>query len=341
MKTIMLTLIIILILPSLVMAANPIAKLLFESAIETDRQMSYQWHHSSKNNMIISPNGYEVYEKNIFVAGSTKEEFDKIINDTKLVVNNIDKIIENEKMAEILYWSITLYELYNTLRLIKKSRDYRIYAILDNSIQLAILTAPKGAFLLQRRVIIMGTPYDKNNPLHALIIGPNGPIPQKYDPEANSGQGGMVPSTVDDVQKVTQIGSIVASDSEIYSNRIFQEIPAGTIQEILPANDKYTIIDRIEFQTGYSDPSKARILLELKQSNGSYQGYAYYLGSFPNLTAMSMMSTFEILRETDPGIIVGSTREIIAPFGFRLSFENMSTTEAFTIRTAYTYRELM
>src|SRR5690554_2767983 len=59
----------------------------------------------------------------------------------------------------------------------------------------------------------MGTPYDKNNPLHALIIGPNGPIPQKYDPEANSGQGGMVPSTVDDVQKVTQIGSMVANES--------------------------------------------------------------------------------------------------------------------------------
>src|SRR5690554_6092894 len=61
----------------------------------------------------------------------------------------------------------------------------------------------------------MGTPYDKNNPLHALIIGPNGPIPQKYDPEANSGQGGMVPSTVDDVQKVTQTGSNVSDGSSV------------------------------------------------------------------------------------------------------------------------------
>src|SRR5690554_4245006 len=85
----------------------------------------------------------------------------------------------------------------------------------------------------------MGTPYDKNNPLHALIIGPNGPIPQKYSPEANSGQGGMVPSTVDDVQKVQQSGSIDAKNhkKDIVRRRIdkiIDVIGINSVQAFFP-----------------------------------------------------------------------------------------------------------
>lgn len=39
----------------------------------------------------------------------------------------------------------------------------------------------------------MSTPYDKDNPLHQLIKDEQGiPVPQKYDPEANDGEGGFV-----------------------------------------------------------------------------------------------------------------------------------------------------
>ena len=140
--------------------------------------------------------------------------------------------------------------------------------------------------------------------------------------------------------KVQQTGSIVASDSEIYSNRIFQTIPASTKQEILPANNKYTIIDRIEFQTGYENPGDVLIHLRLKQSGGNYASYSYYFGS-TRLNVMNNISTFKTIAEETNNFIVGTTREIIAPFGFKLEFENINTTEEITVRTAYTYRELM
>lgn len=55
----------------------------------------------------------------------------------------------------------------------------------------------------------MGTPFDPTNPLHNIITDEAGnPVPQKYDPEANSGQGGMVVVSTEDVQKVQQVGSV-------------------------------------------------------------------------------------------------------------------------------------
>ena len=61
----------------------------------------------------------------------------------------------------------------------------------------------------------MGTPFDPTNPLHNIITDEAGnPVPQKYDPEANSGQGGMVVVSTEDVQKVQQSGSIVAVNAD-------------------------------------------------------------------------------------------------------------------------------
>lgn len=72
----------------------------------------------------------------------------------------------------------------------------------------------------------MGTPFDPTNPLHNIITDEAGnPVPQKYDPEANSGQGGMVVVSTEDVQKVQQTGSIVLGKElgnpvEIFSGTI-------------------------------------------------------------------------------------------------------------------------
>src|SRR5690554_7896577 len=41
---------------------DKLLKLLFGSALETDRIQSYDWHFATKDNPAISPNGYHVYE---------------------------------------------------------------------------------------------------------------------------------------------------------------------------------------------------------------------------------------------------------------------------------------
>src|SRR5690554_320802 len=113
-KILLLMLIIILMFPSLIMATDihPIAKLLFESAIEIDRRQSYNWHFATKENPTISPNGYLIYEVNPFVAGSTRDEFDKYNDNIIKLVNTIPEIIENEKLAHVIYIGITVRQLY-------------------------------------------------------------------------------------------------------------------------------------------------------------------------------------------------------------------------------------
>lgn len=103
---------------------DSILKFLFESAIETDRRQSYNWHFATKENPIIrqeliskteSGSTYRIYgiwEANPFVAGTSRAEFDEIVDITKDLVNAIPEIIPNRNISRLVYTCITLAELY-------------------------------------------------------------------------------------------------------------------------------------------------------------------------------------------------------------------------------------
>ncbi|MCG8514238.1 MAG: hypothetical protein MI740_08865 [Halanaerobiales bacterium] len=80
-----------------------ILKFLVESALETDRRQSYKWHFATKENPVINKrlvgkskgnrNIYYIWEENPFVAGTSRKQFDKIIDVTKDLVNAIPENI--------------------------------------------------------------------------------------------------------------------------------------------------------------------------------------------------------------------------------------------------------
>lgn len=88
------------------------ARFLFESAIETDRHQSYQWYFATKDNPIISPYGYKLWETNPFVAGKTKDEFD-IYNDVwKEIHLGLKYIIEDEEVATVYRTIMAIGQCY-------------------------------------------------------------------------------------------------------------------------------------------------------------------------------------------------------------------------------------
>ena len=106
-------------------AFDTVLRFLFESAIETDRRQSYNWHYATKENPAINKRltgktkdgwpvytTYHVWEKNPLVAGTSREQFDKIIYVTKDLVNAIPQMLPNKKISRFVYTCITLAELY-------------------------------------------------------------------------------------------------------------------------------------------------------------------------------------------------------------------------------------
>ena len=91
------------------------SKLLFESAIETDRYQSYNWYFSTKENPVVLSNGDFFSELNPLISGTDRQEFDNIVNVTKMAVNNIPYIFGN-KIGKNIYLLITLAEIYNVYR---------------------------------------------------------------------------------------------------------------------------------------------------------------------------------------------------------------------------------
>ena len=91
------------------------SKLLFESAIETDRYQSYNWYFSTKENPVVLSNGDFFSELNPLISGTGRQEFDNIVNVTKMAVNNIPYIFGN-KIGKNIYLLITLAEVYNVYR---------------------------------------------------------------------------------------------------------------------------------------------------------------------------------------------------------------------------------
>jgi len=82
----------------------------------------------------------------------------------------------------------------------------------------------------------MGTPYDPNNPLHNLIVGEDSkPIAQIYDPEANSGQGGMVPVTVNDVQNILAGAGDITDLATLLTNFNAEDFATATKQDAAKA----------------------------------------------------------------------------------------------------------
>ena len=124
MKKILL-IVILLFAMSISVNAFDFSKLLFESAIETDRFQSYQWHMYSQiefeyvtigeNDNIKLIGGEKTkkplnitYEANPFIAGTSRKEFNNIVDNTKKLVN----LIKNKK----IYIAITLLEIYNVIQ---------------------------------------------------------------------------------------------------------------------------------------------------------------------------------------------------------------------------------
>ena len=106
------------------------ARLLFESAIETDRFQSYQWHMYSQiefeyvtigenDNIKLIGGGKTkkplniTYEANPFIAGTNRESFNKKVDIAKDYVNTIKN--------RYIYLAITFVEIYNVMQNNKNS----------------------------------------------------------------------------------------------------------------------------------------------------------------------------------------------------------------------------
>ena len=77
MKKILFLTLTILLFSSNVVLANPehwLLKTAFDSTMKTDQYQTKQWYSGTKNNPIITPLGYKVYESNPFVVSDTKEQ---------------------------------------------------------------------------------------------------------------------------------------------------------------------------------------------------------------------------------------------------------------------------
>lgn len=133
MKIVIFHLIFILLFSTVVNAEiNPFLKFIFNSAVETDRRQSYHWYYTSPENpvnyiqirkeyynkynkLVISYRNKKVHESNPFARSGNIEIFDKKVDTAKKVINNIHEIIDNKKIANIIYLTATAYEIYAVL----------------------------------------------------------------------------------------------------------------------------------------------------------------------------------------------------------------------------------
>ena len=103
-------------------------KLLLESIIETDRYQSYQWHQYTKSNpleqkIIIGEKKYirKIYEKNPFVAGTSREEFNKRVDFYKKLIAGIEN--------KFSYNAFLLLEIYNIYQNNINAKEWGLYQI--------------------------------------------------------------------------------------------------------------------------------------------------------------------------------------------------------------------
>ena len=92
-----------------------ILTILFNSAVETDRYQSYNWHMYSKHNTRKIANFYEVYEWNPIMAGTSRSDFNERVTASKYLVNSLPYVMENKGLAWLIYAGITIVEVANVI----------------------------------------------------------------------------------------------------------------------------------------------------------------------------------------------------------------------------------
>jgi len=93
---------------------NMILKTVYDSLMETDRLQSYQWYNGTKENPVITSDGYSVWEINPFVVSDNETQFDKKVDFGKALAWYLpEKIFSSEKSVFITRLTITAIEFYN------------------------------------------------------------------------------------------------------------------------------------------------------------------------------------------------------------------------------------
>ena len=136
------TLLILLLLP-LTVAAEPLGKTLpkivaniaANSAFETDRWSSYQWHYSTKSQPIYNENGMYIYEANPLLAGTSRAEFDAGVDIIKGLIN-YTYTDEDELYFHIAFALISYYASYRNHKMLQRFGAFHIQPMIAIEIPL-------------------------------------------------------------------------------------------------------------------------------------------------------------------------------------------------------------
>lgn len=96
-------------------------RILYESAVETDRYQSENWWYGTKKDPVISPNGIPANEGNKLIAGTTYENFQAGVNVAKYSILSLPHILKNKEVADTIILFSALIELINVIRNNQKS----------------------------------------------------------------------------------------------------------------------------------------------------------------------------------------------------------------------------
>jgi hypothetical protein len=113
---------------------HPLARIIFNSTVETDRFQTYHWYSATPENPNLSHNGkYFVWETNFLTVSKNRRVFDKKVNVAKLLVNELPRYISDENTAKKIYYLITVGQLYNVIdnNITSKKNGYPRYVVLD------------------------------------------------------------------------------------------------------------------------------------------------------------------------------------------------------------------
>ena len=130
MKKILL-IIVLLFAMSISVNAFDFSKLLFESAIETDRNQTYVWGGYTKENPLIITSEYVIYEQNPLIAGRSKNHIDNYFDFFKEFSKKRNRKI-NSTIDSLIYYGIILLELdviISNNKLSKIKEDPKIWTI--------------------------------------------------------------------------------------------------------------------------------------------------------------------------------------------------------------------
>ena len=113
---------------------SPLARMIFNSTVETDRFQTYHWYNATPQNPNISPNGdYLVWEVNPLAVSTTRNQFDEKVDTAKILVNELPQYISNKAVAKGIYYLITVGEFYNVVEnnISSKKTGYPRYMVFD------------------------------------------------------------------------------------------------------------------------------------------------------------------------------------------------------------------